>query len=168
MTATLGSQLAGVVALLAVSAAPVPLLIYLTSSAGPRARIPLSPTDRILAALVLWAVVQGSVVVLLGWLGRLRFVNILFLEVVVLACGLASCARAGSWRSLASVAEPAGTEIYMLTNQAPAALNFVPRQMNFVVRSPLTADALAQSYRQTVASLDPALPVVRMPSLRAE
>ena len=104
MTATLGSQLAGVVALLAVSAAPVPLLIYLTSSAGPRARIPLSPTDRILAALVLWAVVQGSVVVLLGWLGRLRFVNILFLEVVVLACGLASCARAGSWRSLASVA----------------------------------------------------------------
>lgn len=119
MTATLGSQLAGVVALLAVSAAPVPLLIYLTSSAGPRARIPLSPTDRILAALVLWAVVQGSVVVLLGWLGRLRFVNILFLEVVVLACGLASCARAGSWRSLASVAEPADRGRIAASRPAP-------------------------------------------------
>jgi predicted permease len=63
------------------------------------------------------------------------------------------------------VAEPAGTEIYMLTDQAPAALNFVPRLMNFVVRSPLTVDALATSYRQAVASLDPALPLVRIQSM---
>ncbi|HEX7215179.1 MAG TPA: hypothetical protein VF578_13275, partial [Methylomirabilota bacterium] len=119
MTATLGSQLADVVALLAVSAAPVPLLIYLASSAKPRARIPISLTDRILAGLVLWAVVQGSVVVLLGWLGRLRFVNILLLEVVVLAWGLALCARAGVWRSLASAAEPADRARIAASRPAP-------------------------------------------------
>jgi predicted permease len=48
---------------------------------------------------------------------------------------------------------------------AAAACGFVPRQMNFVVRSTLPLDSLATSYRQTVANLDPTLPIIRMQSM---
>ena len=63
------------------------------------------------------------------------------------------------------VAEPAGAELYMLTDQMPKHLNFVPRTMNFVVRSTLPVDSLANSYRSAVQSLDPSLPVIRIQSM---
>jgi predicted permease len=63
------------------------------------------------------------------------------------------------------VAEEAGTELYMLTDQLPKAAGFAPRQMNFVVRSTLPLDSLANGYRQTVAGLDPSLPLVRLQSM---
>ena len=65
----------------------------------------------------------------------------------------------------AGVAEATGTELYMLTDQLPKAAGFVPRQMNFVVRSTLPVDSLASNYRQTVASLDPTLPLIRIQSM---
>jgi len=64
----------------------------------------------------------------------------------------------------AGVAEAAGTELYMLTDQTPKA-GFVPRQMNFVVRSPQPLESLANGYRQAVSSLDPTLPVIRLQSM---
>ena len=65
----------------------------------------------------------------------------------------------------AGVAEATGTELYMLTDQLPKAAGFVPRQMNFVVRSTLPVDSLTTGYRQAVASLDPTLPLVRIQSM---
>jgi putative ABC transport system permease protein len=65
----------------------------------------------------------------------------------------------------AGVAEAVGTELYFLTDQLPRLAGFVPRQMNFVVRSTLPLESLATSYRQTVANLDPTLPIVRMQSM---
>jgi predicted lysophospholipase L1 biosynthesis ABC-type transport system permease subunit len=65
----------------------------------------------------------------------------------------------------AGVAEAVGTELYFLTDQLPRLAGFVPRQMNFVVRSTLPLDSLATSYRQTVANLDPTLPIIRMQSM---
>ena len=65
----------------------------------------------------------------------------------------------------AGVAEATGTELYMLTDQLPKTAGFVPRQMNFVVRSSLPVDSLANNYRQTVAGLDPTLPLIRIQSM---
>jgi predicted permease len=63
------------------------------------------------------------------------------------------------------VAEKTGTELYMLTDQLPRVFNFVPRQMNFVVRSTLPLESLAGGFRQTVSGLDPSLPVIRMQTM---
>ena len=63
------------------------------------------------------------------------------------------------------VAENTGTELYFLTDQVAKGAGFVPRQMNFVVRSTLPVDALANNYRQAVSSLDPTLPVIRIQSM---
>ena len=64
------------------------------------------------------------------------------------------------------VAEVAGAELYMLTDQMPKHLNnFVPRAMNIVVRSTLPVDSLANSYRSVVQGLDPSLPLIRIQSM---
>jgi putative ABC transport system permease protein len=63
------------------------------------------------------------------------------------------------------VAEAPGTEMYMLAEQMPKALNFAPGQMNFIVRSPVPLDSLAPQFRQAVQSLDSGLPIVRMRSM---
>ncbi|HET7220597.1 MAG TPA: ABC transporter permease [Vicinamibacterales bacterium] len=55
-----------------------------------------------------------------------------------------------------------GTEVYFLADQAPRALSFAPRNMNFVVRSSLPYEALAGNIRRVVSQMDPTLPVVRM------
>jgi putative ABC transport system permease protein len=58
-----------------------------------------------------------------------------------------------------------GTEIYLLDQQTPAYEGFAPRNMNIVVRSTLSRDALASSIRRIVASVDPGLPVVGLRSM---
>ena len=63
------------------------------------------------------------------------------------------------------VAEAPGTEMYMLAEQMPKALNFAPAQMNFIIRSVVPFDSLAPQFRQAVQSLDSGLPVVRMRSM---
>jgi predicted permease len=60
------------------------------------------------------------------------------------------------------VAEAAGTEIYILTDQVPKYANFAPGQMNFVVRAAAPFDTLAPQMRQAVQSIDSGLPVIRM------
>jgi putative ABC transport system permease protein len=60
------------------------------------------------------------------------------------------------------VAEAAGTELYVLADQAPKALGFAPGQMNFVVRAAVPFDRVAPHFRQAVQSLDSGLPIVRM------
>jgi predicted permease len=65
----------------------------------------------------------------------------------------------------AGVAEAVGTELYFLTEQVARLTRNAPRQMNFVVRSSLPLESLAEGFRQAVASLDPTLPVVRMQSM---
>jgi putative ABC transport system permease protein len=60
------------------------------------------------------------------------------------------------------VAEAAGTELYMLTEQVPRFANFAPGAMNFVVRSPAPLDQLAPGFRRAVSELDAGLPIVRM------
>jgi putative ABC transport system permease protein len=65
------------------------------------------------------------------------------------------------------VAEAAGTEIYLLTEQAAKAGGFVPPNMNFVVRSTMPLSSLANEYRRAVQELDPTLPIIRMRSMDA-
>jgi predicted lysophospholipase L1 biosynthesis ABC-type transport system permease subunit len=60
------------------------------------------------------------------------------------------------------VAEPAGTEIYVLAEQMPKYANFAPGQMNFVVRAAVPFDTLAPQFRRAVQALDPELPLIRM------
>ena len=64
------------------------------------------------------------------------------------------------------VAEAAGTELYMLTDQVPERRQHVPGQMNIVVRSPLPLETLAPQYRQRRRrSSTPTLPIIRMRSM---
>jgi predicted permease len=63
------------------------------------------------------------------------------------------------------VAEPAGTELYVLADQAPKALGFAPGQMNVVVRAAVPFDRVAPHFRQAVQALDAGLPIVRMRSM---
>jgi len=63
------------------------------------------------------------------------------------------------------VAEAPGTEMYMLAEQMPKALNFAPGQMNFIIRGAVPFDTLAPQFRQAVQSLDSGLPIVRMRSM---
>jgi putative ABC transport system permease protein len=63
------------------------------------------------------------------------------------------------------VAEAAGTELYLLADQAPKAGGFAPNSMNFVVRSTMPLSSLANEYRRAVQELDPTLPLIRMRSM---
>ena len=64
------------------------------------------------------------------------------------------------------VAEEAGTELYMLMDQAPRIFaGFAPTQMNLVVRSTMPLETLAPGYRRAVQELDATLPLVRMRSM---
>ena len=58
-----------------------------------------------------------------------------------------------------------GTELYFSYPQLPAYFGSAPRNMNVVVRSSLATATLAPAIRSAVASLDPALPVVRLRSM---
>jgi predicted permease len=59
------------------------------------------------------------------------------------------------------VAQKTGTEIYFLADQGPRAVNFAPRNMNIVIRSPLPFDRLAADVRRVVGGMDPTLPLVK-------
>jgi predicted permease len=58
--------------------------------------------------------------------------------------------------------ESTGTEMYFHVPQAAAAAGFVPRQMNFVVRTDRDPAALAGAVRSAVNQLDPSLPVAEL------
>jgi putative ABC transport system permease protein len=60
------------------------------------------------------------------------------------------------------VAAKTGTEIYFLADQGPKAVNFAPRSMNIVIRSPMPFDALAADVRRIVGGMDPTLPLVKL------
>jgi putative ABC transport system permease protein len=55
-----------------------------------------------------------------------------------------------------------GTELYFLGEQGPKATGFAPRNMNVVVRSDLSLEAIAPQIRRVVQSMDPTLPIVRL------
>jgi predicted permease len=65
----------------------------------------------------------------------------------------------------AGVAQAAGTELYMLTDQVPRFTNNAPVAMNFVIRAGLPLDRVAPDFRRSVAELDKTLPIVRMRSM---
>ncbi|MGH7635525.1 MAG: FtsX-like permease family protein, partial [Gemmatimonadaceae bacterium] len=58
-----------------------------------------------------------------------------------------------------------GTELYLLYDQSPTYLGYAPRNMNVVMRSTLSPDALAPTIRRIVGSLDPSLPIVGLQSM---
>jgi predicted permease len=58
-----------------------------------------------------------------------------------------------------------GTELYFLHSQWPAALQSAPRNMNVVIRTTLSAEALAPQIRRIVQGMDPTLPVVKLRSM---
>ncbi len=57
-----------------------------------------------------------------------------------------------------------GTELYLLNDQLPR-MAFAYTNMNIVLRTPLTADALAPAIHEVVRSLDASLPVVKLRSM---
>jgi hypothetical protein len=93
MSSTLTSQLLSVTTLLAVVAAPIPLLLHILDGATVRSRVPALLAEKMLVLLVLWTVLQSLVVVLLGWIGQLRLVGILVLEGALLVWGLCLMSR---------------------------------------------------------------------------
>ncbi len=58
--------------------------------------------------------------------------------------------------------EEPGTELYFAYEQGPALANFIPRQMNIVLRSTRSLDALAPNIRRVMAEMDPSLPIVKL------
>jgi predicted permease len=58
-----------------------------------------------------------------------------------------------------------GTELYFLNEQSPRILNNAAGSMNFVVRSALPEQTLAQEIQRAVREQDPTLPVVRLRSM---
>ena len=58
-----------------------------------------------------------------------------------------------------------GTELYFLNAQGPAALRSSSRNMNIVIRTTLTPEALAPQIRRITQSMDPTLPVVKLRSM---
>jgi predicted permease len=58
-----------------------------------------------------------------------------------------------------------GTELYFLNAQGPSTLQSAPRNMNIVLRTTLTPDALAPQIRRIVQAMDPTLPIVRLRSM---
>jgi putative ABC transport system permease protein len=63
------------------------------------------------------------------------------------------------------VAETAGTELYILYDQAPKGVGFAPGNMNMAIRSTADPDTLAASVRAAVRESDPSLPLVRYRSM---
>ena len=59
------------------------------------------------------------------------------------------------------VGSKTGTEIYFMAEQGRIT-NFVPSNMNIVIRSALPIESLAPNIRQIVGTMDPALPIVRL------
>ena len=58
-----------------------------------------------------------------------------------------------------------GTELYFLNAQGPSTLQSSPRNMNIVLRTTLTAEALAPQIRRILQSMDPTLPIVKLRSM---
>jgi predicted permease len=58
--------------------------------------------------------------------------------------------------------EKAGTELYLLNDQLPAAAKFAYSNMNLVLRTALPPETLAPTIQQIVRSLDASLPVVKL------
>lgn len=88
VSVAVASQLLSVTTLLAIVAAPLPMLFYLLSGVLSRSRVPASLAEALLILLVLWCAVQSLVVALLGWLGCLRVSAILLLEAALVVWGL--------------------------------------------------------------------------------
>jgi predicted permease len=55
-----------------------------------------------------------------------------------------------------------GTELYTDYEQMPRYAGYAPGQMNVVLRTTRSLDAIAPAIRQTVRAVDPALPIVQM------
>jgi predicted permease len=60
------------------------------------------------------------------------------------------------------VSAKTGSELYFFNAQTPSALQSAPRNMNVVIRTSLTRDALAPQIRRIVQAMDPTLPIVRL------
>jgi len=60
-----------------------------------------------------------------------------------------------------------GTELYFDYEQAPRYVGFAPGQMNVVLRSARSLEALAPGIRQAMAAMDPGLPVVQLRTMEA-
>jgi predicted permease len=58
-----------------------------------------------------------------------------------------------------------GTELYFFNAQGPAALRSAPRNMNIVIRTTLTPEALAPQIRRITQAMDPTLPIVKLRSM---
>jgi predicted permease len=58
-----------------------------------------------------------------------------------------------------------GSELYMLNEQMPAAMQVARRNMNIVIRTTLPTDSLAPRIRQIVQTMDPTLPIVKLRSM---
>ena len=65
----------------------------------------------------------------------------------------------------AGVGEQAGTELYMLYDQAPAVTGFATGNLNIALRVEGDPDALAASIRRIVREADPTLPIVKYRSM---
>lgn len=63
--------------------------------------------------------------------------------------------------------EKAGTELYLLNDQLPAAAKVSYGNMNLVLRTALPPDSLAAAIQQSVRALDAALPVVKLRTMDA-
>jgi predicted permease len=63
------------------------------------------------------------------------------------------------------MANKTGTELYFLNEQSPRIVNNAATSMNFVVRSSLPEQTLAQEIQRAVREHDPTLPVVRLRSM---
>ena len=96
MSSPVTSQLLSVTTLLAVVAAPLPLLFHILSGALLRSRVPALVAEKMLVLLVLWSAVQSLLVALLGWVGCLRLSAILLLEGALLIWGVWLIRRAPS------------------------------------------------------------------------
>jgi len=60
------------------------------------------------------------------------------------------------------VSAKTGSELYFFNAQTPSALQSASRNMNVVIRTSLTRDALAPQIRRIVQAMDPTLPIVRL------
>ena len=63
------------------------------------------------------------------------------------------------------VAKKTGTELYFMNEQTPRVLNSAAGSMNFVVRSSLPEETLAQEIQRAVREQDASLPIVKLRSM---
>ena len=63
------------------------------------------------------------------------------------------------------VDQDAGTELYLLADQAPRIAQTAPANMNLVMRAQLPLDAIAPQIRAAVRGLDASLPIVRLQTM---